>query len=201
MCIETLSNKDVWKKIEGCALADLEEGSFLAKLNLEHQWTNGFTERAINEYKRFIYLAVIAKHPVSPSRIVDQVWHVHLSYTNHYWNEFCPNILNKNIHHRPSNGSKEAQANDRSSFTQTLELYRTEFATEPPRLIWSHALHTVREIISNGLWLIVLLILALSYTKTISLAWLAGSLFAVFGLTALLGISNVGGEGCSSCSD
>ncbi|MFN7895442.1 MAG: hypothetical protein ACK535_03795 [Cyanobacteriota bacterium] len=38
----------------------------------------------------FLFLAVEAGHPVSPSRPVDLAWHQHLLDTRRYWQEFCP---------------------------------------------------------------------------------------------------------------
>jgi hypothetical protein len=35
----------------------------------------------------------ISTHIVTPSEQVDQVWHLHLTYTRSYWDEFCPNVL------------------------------------------------------------------------------------------------------------
>ncbi|MEK6230809.1 MAG: hypothetical protein N2A42_03075 [Luteolibacter sp.] len=35
----------------------------------------------MTEYKRFVALAMLAGHPVTPSEEVDQAWHLHLVYT------------------------------------------------------------------------------------------------------------------------
>ena len=58
--------------------------SFSDKLAWEYQWTKIYTYRVIKEYKKFIFLAMIAKHIVSPSTDVDRVWHLHLLYTHSY---------------------------------------------------------------------------------------------------------------------
>jgi hypothetical protein len=60
--------------------------SFWARLASENGWSMSFAARAISEYRRFLYLAVVAGHQVSPSDDVDQVWHLHLLYTESYWN-------------------------------------------------------------------------------------------------------------------
>ena len=77
---------------------------FSAKLAKETGWSKTFTLRAIAEYKRFCYLAIVGGHPVAPSEVVDEVWHMHLIYSHEYWNNFCPNILGKPFHHFPSTG-------------------------------------------------------------------------------------------------
>ena len=42
----------------------------------ENGWNRSFARRAAEEYRRFLFLAQVAGHPVSPSDEVDQVWHV-----------------------------------------------------------------------------------------------------------------------------
>src|SRR5213080_3326618 len=77
---------------------------FSARLAKENGWTPEFTARAIEEYKRFAFLAIAAGHPVSPSDAVDQAWHLHLTYTQDYWRKFCSDILAKPLHHFPTEG-------------------------------------------------------------------------------------------------
>ena len=54
--------------------------SFIGRLCRELGWTRAYAGRAFHEYKRFILLAVLAGHPVTPSEEVDHVWHLHLLY-------------------------------------------------------------------------------------------------------------------------
>lgn len=51
------------------------EYGFTTRLADEHCWTSAFTDQAILEYKKFMYVAATADMIVSPSEIVDQVWH------------------------------------------------------------------------------------------------------------------------------
>ena len=60
--------------------------------------------RAIEEYRRFLLLGVAAGHPVSPSDTVDQVWHLHLTYTRRYWDTLCRDTLGRLLHHEPTQG-------------------------------------------------------------------------------------------------
>ena len=62
------------------------------------------TQKAIEEYKKFMYLAATSNQMVSPSEIVDIVWHQHLIFTNSY-SDFC-NLLGKRIEHIPSTHNK-----------------------------------------------------------------------------------------------
>lgn len=44
---------------------------FSTRLARENGWNPEFARKVIREYKRFIYLAVKAGHPVTPSKAVD----------------------------------------------------------------------------------------------------------------------------------
>ena len=63
-----------------------------------------YAYRVIQEYKKFVFLAMVADHIVSPSTNVDRAWHLHLLYTRSYWDEFCGKVLKKPLHHTPSSG-------------------------------------------------------------------------------------------------
>ena len=109
---------------------------FSAKLSWEYRWTGIFTYRAIQEYKKFVFLSQVANHQVSPSTIVDRVWHLHLLYTHSYWNEFCGRVLNQPLHHTPSLGGKSEGFKYRYQYQQTLKSYQQYFGT-PPSDIWN----------------------------------------------------------------
>ena len=71
---------ELWERIAGFSLDSAEARlPFSVRLGKENDWSPGFTNRAVEEYKRFAFLAVVAGHPVSPSDAVDQVWHLHLT--------------------------------------------------------------------------------------------------------------------------
>ena len=61
--------------------------SFEQRLAHEQGWALGFAKRAVQEYLRFAYLCVHAG-PCTPSVEVDQVWHLHLTYSRDYWGPF-----------------------------------------------------------------------------------------------------------------
>ena len=134
-----ISDVLLWNKIDAYNLSDLEDGLFFKKLFRENRWDRSLTRFAIKEYKKFIYLAAISNQRVSPSIIVDKVWHMHLIFTDNYWKDFCEDILGKQIHHRPSNFSAQARAIDKSSYDYTLRLYKQEFEIDPDPYIWSNS--------------------------------------------------------------
>lgn len=108
---------------------------FSHKLAWEYQWSGVYTYRVIQEYKKFVFLAVVADHIVSPSTAVDRVWHFHLLYTHSYWNDFCEKVLKRSLHHSPSLGGKEEGLKYRRHYCQTLCTYQKYFGTPPPD-IW-----------------------------------------------------------------
>jgi hypothetical protein len=80
---------ELYKRIQAFALDRPDSQlSFSQRLAKDNGWSLGYTQRAIEEYKKFIFLAVAAGHPVTPSDQIDQVWHLHLTYTRLYWQEF-----------------------------------------------------------------------------------------------------------------
>jgi uncharacterized protein (TIGR04222 family) len=109
---------------------------FSQRLAKENRWTRDYTDRAIREYKRFAFLAVVAGHPVSPSDQVDQVWHLHLTYTRSYWQEFCDEILNLPLHHEPTQGGSAERAKHRDWYRTTLESYQRIFGEAAPADLW-----------------------------------------------------------------
>ena len=113
--------------------------SFSKKLAKENGWSTEYTNRVIEEYKKFTFLAVVADHMVSPSDQVDQVWHLHLTYTKSYWQEFCNNILKMPLHHEPSQGGDVEQSKYNDLYNQTIETYKQFFGEIPPSDIWPNA--------------------------------------------------------------
>ena len=55
--------------------------TFSQRLAKENSWNIEYTNRVIEEYQKFVFLAVVAGHMVAPSEQIDQVWHLHLTYT------------------------------------------------------------------------------------------------------------------------
>jgi uncharacterized protein (TIGR04222 family) len=109
---------------------------FSARLARENHWPSAYAQRVIAEYKRFAFLAVAAGHPVSPSEDVDQVWHLHLAYSENYWKVFCPEVLGKPFHHQPAQGGRSESAKFDDWYARTLESYKLFFHELPPCDIW-----------------------------------------------------------------
>lgn len=110
--------------------------TFADRLAKDNGWRARYADRVIEEYKRFLFLAVAADHPVSPSDAVDQAWHLHLLYTRSYWDDLCRGVLGQPLHHGPTLGGAAEQDKHDDWYARTLASYRKLLGTEPPPDIW-----------------------------------------------------------------
>lgn len=110
--------------------------AFAAKIAKKHSWTDEFAFLAIREYKKFVYLGAISHYEVTPSKIIDQVWHEHQLFTKGY-REFCQDVLGKHFDHNPELLPFDDQ-NElfNAQHKKTLAFYVVEFGITPPPEIW-----------------------------------------------------------------
>ena len=111
---------------EGAALG------YAARLGRKQGWGKRYTYAVIEEYRRFLYLATTGERPITPSEDVDEAWHLHLTYTRHYWEDLCGRILGRPLHHDPTEGGAAQQAHFKDQYAATLARYEVVFG-EPPR--------------------------------------------------------------------
>ena len=133
----TLTQQEIWDKL--CAFSFDPTGAtklFEMRLAEEQGWSIEFARRAIEEYRRFLLLCATSGHACTPSEVVDEVWHMHLTFTRSYWEDLCPNVLGRPLHHEPGVGIAGENQKHRSAFQQTLRSYETTFRTSPPPAIW-----------------------------------------------------------------
>lgn len=121
--------------------------SFDQRLARENGWTQKMARDAIDEYKKFIYLCAISPHQMTPSDSVDQVWHLHLTYSYNYWELLCKNLLKKPLHHGPTKGGHAQETHFYGCYEKTLELYEQEFQQKPPLNIWPTTQQRFKEAI------------------------------------------------------
>ena len=126
----------LWSRLEAMQLdAPGASLTFTKRLARENGWSPSRARDVVAEYRRFLYLAARAGHPVTPSDAVDQAWHLHLVYTRHYWGVLCPDVLGFELHHGPTLGGAREQSKFGDWYERTLESYRATFG-EPPAGIW-----------------------------------------------------------------
>lgn len=127
----------LWSKVLDFDLDEpLSEYCFSVRLAKENFWTKNFTEKAITEYKKFMYLAATSEFMVSPSEVVDIVWHQHLIFTKSY-SSFCK-LLGKEIQHIPSTHNREEFVKFNQAKERTKKLYSAAFG-EQPQEIWGYS--------------------------------------------------------------
>jgi hypothetical protein len=66
---------------------------------------------------------------------VDQVWHLHLLFSDAYWNDFCPRVLGRPLHHHPTKGGQAERDRFHELYRATIDSYRQHFG-EPPADLW-----------------------------------------------------------------
>ena len=128
-----------WARI---AQHDFELGQplgFIKRLARDKSWTLPFAQAAVREYRRFCFLAITSPNPVTPSEEIDEVWHMHLTYSRDYWNVWCRDVLQVPLHHDPTRGSLADQGMFRAQYAATLALYETYFG--PPDALFWRATH------------------------------------------------------------
>ena len=127
-------NQELWNKILAFDFdSPAAEYGFSIRLASENYWTKEFTGQAILEYRKFMYLAATSDFMVSPSEIVDNVWHQHLIFTQSY-QDFC-SLLGKQVQHIPSTHNKSDFQKFKQAKERTIQFYERDFGQQPPN-IW-----------------------------------------------------------------
>ncbi len=133
-----MKDQQLWNRIKASHPDEVEaDFPFSVRLARDNGWSIEFAARVVAEYQRFAYLSRIKAGIVTPSDEVDQAWHLHLTYTKHYWGPF-KSALGGALHHQPTRGGPDQAALFRRAYAETLDLYRQEFG-EPPADIWPPA--------------------------------------------------------------
>lgn len=137
----------LWNKIREFPLNEPGAAiTFSHKLQEQQEWSASYTERVIEEYRKFIFLCTVAPKGASPSKAVDEAWHMHLTYTKSYWIDLCRNTLGRDLHHHPSKGGNDEDHKHEEWYKETLEFYRQAFGSEPPSDIWPPPLDATEPI-------------------------------------------------------
>ncbi|MGP1386316.1 MAG: glycine-rich domain-containing protein [Thainema sp.] len=133
----TAQQVELYERIQAFTLEQPDaQLPFSQRLARDNGWSLEYAQQVIEEYKKFTFLAVAADHPVTPSDQVDQAWHLHLSYTRSYWEEFCPQVLQTPLHHGPTLGGQAENEKFDDWYRQTLTSYAAFFNQAPPSDIW-----------------------------------------------------------------
>ncbi len=127
----------LWTKLSTFAFDGADtQITFAARLARENGWSTAFTQRVIEEYRRFLFLCCVSPTGVTPSDPVDQAWHLHLTYTKSYWTDLCRNTLDREIHHNPTKGGASEGQKFNGMYSHSHDLYQHYFGEKPPAAIW-----------------------------------------------------------------
>ncbi|MEH6415799.1 TIGR04222 domain-containing membrane protein [Pseudomonas sp. CGJS7] len=125
----------LWQRLRDYRFGGENPRPFLDRIAHVGQSSRETAETALEEYRRFCFLAVEAGHEVTPSEVIDKVWHAHMTDTRDYWLRFCPQVLKRDLHHAPSLGGQAEDARHQQQYRDTLDSYRRYFG-EPPVEFW-----------------------------------------------------------------
>ncbi len=126
----------LWRRIKAHPFEDPTAAlDFSARLAEEQRWSRGTALAAIEEYRRFCFLACISPAQVTPSEEVDEVWHLHLIHTRDYWDVWCADVLRRALHHGPTRGGQDEAMRYRDQYAAGLALYEQYFGP-PPETYW-----------------------------------------------------------------
>lgn len=129
----TPAHRDLWRRL---AAHDFEPDgqalTFTARLARDRGWSLAFARGAVDEYRRFCFLAAVSPAPVTPSEEVDEVWHQHLTHSRDYWTRWCREALRVDLHHDPTAGGSAERSRFATQYADTLALYETWFGPPAP---------------------------------------------------------------------
>lgn len=150
--IWTPQRQALWQRLSDYRFGGEQAQAFVDRVAHACQSTRETAQEAIEEYRRFCFLAVGAGHAVTPSEIVDRVWHTHMTDTRDYWLKFCPEALEQPLHHSPSLGGLAEDERHRRQYLDTVDSYRRYFG-DPPRRFWAGEPQPARLTADESVWL------------------------------------------------
>jgi hypothetical protein len=124
---------DLWQRLTEHDFPLDDQGKTLLS-HLVKETTLGADKAAIalREYRKFLYLAAVSGEIVAPSPLIDRIWHTHIEHTRAYFDDFCPRIIGRVIHHAPGRATAETDP----AYARTLALYEAAFGVKPFFRVW-----------------------------------------------------------------
>ena len=124
----------LWLKLNMMNAQGLQAFAPVMKMVEQQMGANAETSaRIIEEYRKFLFLAMRAGHQVIPPGTINDVWMMHMQNAQNFWEN-----LGQMITERPVAGGVDAKAmgDMAAAWTATLKSYETIFGTKPPMDIW-----------------------------------------------------------------
>lgn len=130
-------NQEIWQRLLEMRIGFAShQQNYTMRLAQENGWTVAHALRVEHEYRKFLYLMIVSNQELSPAASVDQAWHLHLTYSRHYWLELCSDIAGRSLHHNPYGDHEQDALKYREQYRATLRLYAEVFGAERPVDIW-----------------------------------------------------------------
>jgi hypothetical protein len=71
------------------------------RMIIKHGWSEEETDKAIEAYRKFLYLTQVFEESLAPTLEIDEVWHEHILHTNKYAID-CQKTFGKFLDHFPT---------------------------------------------------------------------------------------------------
>ena len=126
------NSRRLWQRIQSHRFDEPEQGTdMVRRIAHEQSWDQSTANRVIEEYRRYCFLSCVSGSPMTPSDAVDEVWHLHLIHTRDYWQQFCAQVLQRDLHHMPTRGGSAEVDKHRLQYARTLGAYESYFGPAP----------------------------------------------------------------------
>ncbi len=120
----TKTDRRLWHRLEGYSFHERPlTRSLIDRLEDETGHSTDVCYTLAEEYRRYMYLVGSTGDTLSPSPIVDVVWRLHIADKRAYFDDFCPRIIGRTIHHPEDLPPLQ----DDPAYERTLEYYAQEF--------------------------------------------------------------------------
>lgn len=108
---------------------------FLDNLMSEQLIDANTANKWLLEYRKYLVLAYLTDQMISPSEQVDQVWHLHMTYTQHYRATY-QTLIERDFKHSPSAGGSSEGKKFQNIYGDTLDFYKAVFLMDAPTDVW-----------------------------------------------------------------
>ena len=106
---------------------------FLQLIAQQTGWPLATINTVMEEYRKFLFLAMRAGHPVAPPSMIEQMWTLHMHNAQNYWEALGRMVTERPV--APGFGPMTATTLA-EQYQQTLASYQRIFGAAPPMDIW-----------------------------------------------------------------
>lgn len=175
------SDRNLWHRLEGYSFHERPlTQSLVDRLCAQTGHPVDVCYTLVEEYRRFMYLLGSTGDTLAPSPIVDVVWRLHIADRRAYFDDFCPRIIGRTLHHPDPDGTAGLSFQDDPAYLNTLDYYAQEFG-RPQVQFWPDPDFAAERMSMVLFWLIAGAAFVLA-------AFFKSVLFALFGSCVVAGI-------------